>query len=91
MRRIEKQMCAHPHIRLGHGSKDTAHVCIVIDTSYIIMVPFNTSLNITGPGVFLNDIFLIEMLTSVMPQTALGRVILQCILSHTIRISYQSR
>ena len=33
MRRIEKQMCAHPHIRLGHGSKVTAHVRI--DTSYI--------------------------------------------------------
>ena len=32
MRRIEKQMCAHPHVRLGHGSKDTAHVRV--DTSY---------------------------------------------------------
>ena len=31
MRRIEKQMCAHPHVRLGHGSKDTAHVRV--DTS----------------------------------------------------------
>ena len=29
------------------------------------------------------DIFLTEMLTSVMPQTALGRVVLRCILSHT--------
>ena len=35
MRRIEKQMCAHPHVRLGHGSKDTAHVRI--DTSLIII------------------------------------------------------
>ena len=26
MHRIEKQMCAHHHVRLGHGSKDTAHV-----------------------------------------------------------------
>jgi len=26
MRGIEKQMCAHPHVRLGHRSKDTAHV-----------------------------------------------------------------
>ena len=34
MRRIEKQMCAHPHVRLGHGSKDTAHVRV--DTSIII-------------------------------------------------------
>ena len=33
MRRIEKQMCAHPHVRLGHGSKDTAHVRV--DTSII--------------------------------------------------------
>ena len=27
MRRIEKQMHAHPHVRLGCGSKDTAHMC----------------------------------------------------------------
>ena len=31
MRRIEKQMCAHPHVWLGLGSKDTAHVRV--DTS----------------------------------------------------------
>ena len=35
MRRIEKQMCAHPHVRLGHGSKDTAHVRV--DTSFFVM------------------------------------------------------
>ena len=32
-RKIEKQMRAHPHVRLGHGSKRTAHVRV--DTSYI--------------------------------------------------------
>ena len=26
MRRIEKQMCAYPHVRLAHGSKESAHV-----------------------------------------------------------------
>ena len=36
MRRIEKQMCAHPHVRLCHESKDTSHVRI--DTSYIVIV-----------------------------------------------------
>jgi len=28
---IEKQMCAHPHVRLGHGSKDTADVHVVVN------------------------------------------------------------
>ena len=41
MHRIEKQMSAHPHVRLGHGSKDTAHVRV--DTSKIKM---SVSLNI---------------------------------------------
>ena len=35
-RRIEKRMRAHPHVRLGHGSKRTAH--IRVDTSLFIML-----------------------------------------------------
>ena len=34
MRRIEKQMRAHPQLRLGHGSKGTAYVHV--DTLYYI-------------------------------------------------------
>ena len=43
MRRIKKQMCAHLHVRLGHGSKDTAHVRL--DTSFCVSYTFILGLN----------------------------------------------
>ena len=38
VRRIEKQMRAHPCVWLGHGSKDTAHVCIDTSKYYTYMI-----------------------------------------------------